>query len=605
MAKNTTTGGVYIITSTSVAVKKKPSAASKKVGTLKKGAVIDTKPVSNEYVKISSVTNGKKYYTGTITNGYIEKLYLKKADNKQMAASTNTKAKGLENATQAEGTDAGADDIYVDDGLVVQYNKSLMSQEAYVQNLSQGLTITNLQGIMGMPHQFLPNTDLRLPIADGSSVFGFNDDGLGMTYSEKIISNMPLMFMTPGVPSFMSQFSNSQRKTILGNFLKYISDDDISTLFNDNSGKYYTLKYKYTEYFKYVNAMLRSASFFLGIQDEIINGKPLKEANWFYYNMDNGTHGDDDNGATYNNNGLRKFLGTYAGAIPFYVQAETRVSDTFSNSTAQSTLASSLDTLSDTARELNFLIGNVSGTLGAGELYDKYMSVDGLSENIENVKGQIDNFIGKGNILSNIVGKAQNLIAGGRMIFPEIWGDSSFSRSYSFSCKLISPSGDKLSIFLNILVPIYHLLAFVMPRASSGQSFYSPFMIRAYYKGIFNIDMGIMTDLNLEKGADGEWTPDGLPTVVDVSFTIKDLYDGIAMSTQDGENGLGIMSNIAELDYIANSCGINIDEPEVTRTISMYITLGLTAVTDTFTIDMFGGVTQFINQKIQNIFGKY
>ena len=65
------------------------------------------------------------------------------------------------------------------------------------------------------------------------------------------------------------------------------------------------------------------------------------------------------------------------------------------------------------------------------------------------------------------------------------------------------------------------------------------------------------------------------------------------------------MSNIAELDYIANSCGINIDEPEVTRTISMYITLGLTAVTDTFTIDMFGGVTQFINQKIQNIFGKY
>ena len=191
------------------------------------------------------------------------------------------------------------------------------------------------------------------------------------------------------------------------------------------------------------------------------------------------------------------------------------------------------------------------------------------------------------------------------MIFPEIWGDSSFSRSYSFSCKLISPSGDKLSIFLNILVPIYHLLAFVMPRASSGQSFYSPFMIRGYYKGIFNIDMGIMTDLNLEKGADGEWTPDGLPTVVDVSFTIKDLYDGIAMSTQDGENGLGIMSNIAELDYIANSCGINIDEPEVTRTISMYITLGLTAVTDTFTIDMFGGVTQFINQKIQNIFGKY
>ena len=212
----------------------------------------------------------------------------------------------------------------------------------------------------------------------------------------------------------------------------------------------------------------------------------------------------------------------------------------------------------------------------------------------------------RGNILSNITTKLQTILTGGRMIFPEIWSESSFSRSYRCTVKLASPSGDKLSIFYNIFVPLYHLIALVLPRNSSAQTYYSPFLVRAYYKGIFNIDMGIITDMSVSKGGDGEWTPDGLPTSVEVSFDIKDLYESLSMSKAEAEKDQGILSNISELDYIANMCGININEPDVTRTIGMAVTLGLTdKIEDKITMNIFGNIGQYFNQKIQNIFGRF
>ena len=197
------------------------------------------------------------------------------------------------------------------------------------------------------------------------------------------------------------------------------------------------------------------------------------------------------------------------------------------------------------------------------------------------------------------------LLAGGRMIFPEIWSDSSFSRSYSCKMKLISPSGDRLSIFLNILVPIYHLMAMALPKQGHGQSYYSPFLVRAYYKGLFNVDMGIITGLNITRGAEGEWTTSGLPTVAEVSFDIKDLYDGLFLSGGDDEFDISILSNISELDYIANTCGINVNDQEVMRTAKLFINLFKTAPVDFITMDIYGNFAQFFNQKANDIFGVF
>ena len=124
------------------------------------------------------------------------------------------------------------------------------------------------------------------------------------------------------------------------------------------------------------------------------------------------------------------------------------------------------------------------------------------------------------------------------MIFPKIWGDSQYNRSYSFDIKLRSPDHDNLSIFLNILKPYCKLLALTLPRSrvdSDGKadpnSFEAPFLVKAYSKGMFNIDMGIISSMTVTKGRTCAWNDDGLPTEIDISLDIKDLYSNLSMSS--------------------------------------------------------------------------
>jgi hypothetical protein len=125
---------------------------------------------------------------------------------------------------------------------------------------------------------------------------------------------------------------------------------------------------------------------------------------------------------------------------------------------------------------------------------------------------------------------------------------------------------------------------------------------------MFNIDMGIMTSLTINKGAEGEWTVDGLPTVADVSFDIKDLYSGMFMSRMHDNKSMDIISNITELDYIANSCGININDQEVGRTTKLYSVLRYDLkgrIQDWVTSGIFGNLSQYFNQKMNNLFGMF
>lgn len=471
---------------------------------------------------------------------------------------------------------------------------SYITDDQYLANLSSGLAVQDLRGILGMPHQFTPITDPRIDSTSGKG----DTLSFGRVYAEKIIKHIPLLLMTPGVPSFMTSYSKSQKSKIIKRLVG-LDTTSINKLTDGGTGKYYTLKYAYTDYFYYVNAMLRSAAMFLGIGNEKIDGKRLDTMNWLYQTSSAG-------GYIFGHGKLSNFLGPYAGCLAFYADAGQTVDESFGNSTSESQLSSALGSLSDTGRELNFLIGNADQL--SGFTLNEYTGQPELEQNMEKIRDLLGNVgLGKNGIFANIINKAQTLLAGGRMMFPEIWSDSSFSRSYSCSMKLVSPSGDKLSVFLNILVPIYHLLGFTLPRQAESQSYFSPFLIRAYYKGLFNVDMGIITGLSITKGAEGEWTLDGIPTVANVSFEIKDLYNGLFMSKQQGIlDSSSIMSNIQELDYIANSCGVNVNDQEVMRTVKMLATLGFTtSIKDKVSINIFGKASQYFNQKMNDIFGVF
>ena len=587
------------------------------IGQLSEGAVFSYSETKLTFAVISKIKNSNSKYVGKYVSLYdIQTKCKKNSDDKHNSSEATTGKNNRPNNKKDDKDDKKDDDssddtkesedltisepVKLDKEFFKDYS-SYINEKSYKNQLKNGLNIRDLRGILGMPHQFTAITDPRI---DSTS----NEDSFGRVYSEKIIKNLPLLLMTPGRPSFMADFDKDQKKSALSNLISSDSSD-FDILFKNGSGKYYSLVYDYTSYFHYVNAMLRSAAYFLDIQDETIDGKtPLGEFNWLYSNAGSidgkGPLGYIDSKEIYNHGKLSNFLGPYAGCIAFYADAGNTVDESFSNSTTESQLASTLNTLSDTGREINFLIGNVGTQVlaltdlgGAGELGS---TVNGISD-------AIDGLLGEGNILSNILDRASNVLGGGRLVFPELWSDSSFSRSYSCSMKLVSPSGDKLSVFLNILVPIYHLLGFTLPRQAKGQAYFSPFLVRAYYKSLFNVDMGIVTGLSITKGSEGEWTSAGLPTVANVSFEIKDLYDDMFMSPQNNEGDKeGILSNIQELDYIANSCGVNINDQEIGRTLEMYVALGFsTKISDKISIDIFGNISQYFNQKMNDLFGMF
>lgn len=438
--------------------------------------------------------------------------------------------------------------------------------------------VKNMRAIFGAPYQFMSSVDPRL----GPGI------DIGRKYAKEIVSDLPLLLLKPGVPIFMAEYSKKDKDEI-GKHLTGMVKESLTSIFNnsknkDFNGKYYSLKPDWVQYFKYVNPMCRAAARFLDLQDVILDGKKLDEYEW----------------SSYVNKQLTS-KSIYQGCTAWYVDADSTISESFSNDTTQSILSNKINGLSDMGRELQFLLGSASSTVGAQ--WD-FIDQQSLQSNLEIVENFTKDLGKAGNIFNKIASSVATVVSGGRMIFPDIWESSSFSRSYSISFKLISPDGDDLSCFLNIIVPMLHLMGLVLPREGASNTFISPFIVSAYYRGIFNIDMGIITSLSFSKGQESAWNSKGIPTVVNVDMEIKDLYS--SMSLAGGHGTSKSMNNIILMDYISNMCGININEPDIYRTIDMFLTQNIkNAITDTWGLNVKGSFKQWINNKALGIYGKF
>lgn len=435
----------------------------------------------------------------------------------------------------------------------------------------------SILGMFGIPYQFMPHVDPRIEapgltaravnIGSGehtlttSSVNGSSYltqyEGTGREWGYFIASNMPILFISPGLPNFMTKFSEEDRNTFtnaLGNLAGGVVDKLTPDDLVNNSGKYYTFEYKVNEYYTFCNPACRIASGYMGVNDMILDGKVIESINWMDYTM----------GKLGNAIGQLLQITKYM-AIPFYIESDTQISENFSNDVTDSSLAGWVDGFSDLGREAMFLLGYGKTSLGIDQLS---IHADSL-QMYEGIAGELDD----NHMITNIIQSLTSVASGGRLIFPKIWSDSGFSRSYDVTIKLRSPDMDKKSIYLNIIVPYLHLWCLAVPRGAKGNpnGMFSPFLVRAIYKGFFNVDMGIISSMSVTKGDQAQWTPDGIPTAIDVNITITDLYENITMSPSDTLTAFNedSMANTNMMDYLANLCGINIYEPEITRTFQM------------------------------------
>ena len=442
--------------------------------------------------------------------------------------------------------------------------------------------IEGMRGVFGMPYQFDWTTDIRVQTKGNTvqvprigSDFAKDNSLFGKEYLEKIATRSPILIMQAGNPSFLDELNDKDKDDISSALAAGISnlgsdmDMRIKKIVN-GSGKYYNFKQDLQAYYSIVNDMCRSMASLLKIQSVKLDGVALEKYMWQDSKI-----------------GISK--SSYSGAVAFYVNSEARVGESFSNGTRESSLKGMVNQVSDMASEVQFLMGASGKSFGLAGKADEL----GIAPNQDTVTKKEGAAGDSNGLVGTLVNNIDTMISGGKMIFPEIWADSQFTKSYNVSIKLDSPDCDTLSIYLNVLVPLAHIIAMVGARKAGDNAYVAPFIVRAYYKSMFHIDMGIITDCTIEKGDVQAWNQDGLPTQITVNLTIKDLYNVFSLAAGTGWND--VLSNPAELDYLANLCGINIEYPDFRRQLYLWkaIRNPLTAVAD-----QIGKANQFVTQKI-------
>jgi hypothetical protein len=156
--------------------------------------------------------------------------------------------------------------------------------------------------------------------------------------------------------------------------------------------------------------------------------------------------------------------------------------------------------------------------------------------------------------LSDVITKGSGYID-----YPDVWQDSSFSKSYTFDIQLRAKYGDPLTVYQSIYIPLALIMAGAFPLGIGKNSYTAPFLVQAYSKGMFSVPMGIIESMSITRGAsENGWTHAHLPTVVDVSITIKDLSPAMFLSLTDRSLLEAFRANTSMQDYLSTLAGVSL-----------------------------------------------
>lgn len=210
----------------------------------------------------------------------------------------------------------------------------------------------------------------------------------------------------------------------------------------------------------------------------------------------------------------------------FKVEHTGSVSESFSNSTAESDLSQKMNSVSSQFRQARFSLadGNIIG--GVGEVLG-----DVLGGVKDVVMGALDGAtFGFSNLIAGLAGS-------GYMDIPNNWQSSSASlpRS-SYTMKLISPYGNPISRMQNIIIPLSMILAGVLPLSTGKQSYTSPFLCQLFDRGRCQKRLAIIESVNITRGTSSlPFDLKGSALAIDITFTVVDLSSIMHMPLSTGK----------------------------------------------------------------------
>lgn len=480
-----------------------------------------------------------------------------------ISKSYTTNPKNLETTTQPQPTPTTpqptqTDSLITDTGSVSQGlgidSKILNMLYTQVDRTKEKLDASTR--LFGCPFQFTKAVDFRLnSLVD-----------LGRMYMQNIIAESPIVYFVPGKPNYLSELSDAERKSLTTFFAgRSLEEGDSATLLNNILGgkdvRYFDFVSDYAEYMRYVNLLCRMAAIYIGIGDEKVNGTdiPYKYYDWSFYKYKNDYKEETNTKkksifdwvGQSSNELIENLFGKYK-YVQFYVEPNTSFIESASNNTTQSRIAGMFDTAEGLIKEISFFT-QAAALKNVDEI--RLNAISGM----EDISDKLFKNTGE-NLFSRILGVAPNILNGSNILFPELWGDSSYNKSYNVTINLVSPYGDKESIYLNVIVPLMHLLALCLPKQTTANTFASPFLVKVFAKGWFSCEMGIIDSISIDKAGSGDsWSVHGLANEMKVTLGIKDLYSNL-MITNATRPDLFFQNN-GLIDFLAVTCGVDITKP--------------------------------------------
>jgi hypothetical protein len=181
--------------------------------------------------------------------------------------------------------------------------------------------------------------------------------------------------------------------------------------------------------------------------------------------------------------------------------------------------------------------GGVVGTLGN--------TIASAAQAGEDMNRKLTESGGAGNFAGRAVSVINKMMGGARIDMPQLWKNSSYAPSYSFTIRIYNPKPSNDAATQQYLVgPLAALLCLALPQAQDGGLYSWPFIHRITCPGLFILNPCYISSLNIIKGGDQQqisWTQ--RPGIVDVRMDITSLFNTMLVE-QNAQKSKGSLSRI-------------------------------------------------------------
>lgn len=531
-----------VIPSNGLKTRSGPGTDYQYIGAFNQGAVLTIQESKNGWYRVSGSSGW-----GNLTDVWVSASCVKRDDSDASAAVSKSDATPASTTPTTTGEDWNQ---YVQNYNMAGLTQNTADDEYYLKLIARQMNA------LGTPVRY--NMDIDIQYIDEISPGG------GRVMNKTVLSNPSILSIIPGKVKMFPNLIGSQKDTMFDAMVQAASGNSslLSKVQADEpamfSGKMYSFEANVEDYALYVNALCRASAVLLGIGEKTMPGTTakLKDFNYTYW-----TVRKDYNPATANSadNDSSIFRGFWTGLLKsasrivtaavddtYYINfflngSETSISESITTSVSDSPIAGIVNTVSSAGAMLNYFTGSGFDISGAD-----------ATEALEAALGSA------GDTFSGIVNLGENFLKGGRMVLPKMVDGASYGKSISVNFKFMSPYGDKYSVFLKCIIPICHLLGMALPKQLSDNMYTFPFLIRCAQLGHFNVDLGVISSLNITRGGadDTSWSADMIATEWEVQMEITPLVDELMITPTN--HPVLFCKNEMLLDYLANYCGFDV-----------------------------------------------